>query len=174
MFPASRRKGGRRQSVDGRAASGRARRRRRAVESVEEAGERNAVANMHTSTVNDQWKEPGMTIAPSQPPLQSRGASDSSGVCIISVPSSRHSLESRTSGDKCATLRGAVVDAPALRSVQAQDVRRTGAREKVCCLPTRMMSIVLDRKVPREEVADPIVCSPQLGGQCKTPSRIHN
>jgi hypothetical protein len=67
------------------------------------------------------------------------GASDSSGAHIISVPSSRHSLESRSRCDKYAAMRGTVVDSPSLRSVQAQDVRRTGAREKVCCLPTRMV-----------------------------------
>ncbi len=76
-------------------------------------------------------------------------------------------------GDKGVALRRDVSCA-LRRSVHAHDVRRTGVREKVCCLPTRMMSIVLDRKVPREEVADPIVCPPRLGRQCKTPPRIHN
>jgi hypothetical protein len=74
----------------------------------------------------------------------------------------------------CAALRGAVGDSPALSSVQAQNVRRLGAREKVCCLPTRMMSFVLGRTVPREGVADPVVCPPRLGGLCKTAPRIHS
>ena len=86
----------------------------------------------------------------------------------------RHRLKSRPRGHECAALRGAVVDSPTLSSGQAQNVRRTGAREEVCCLPTRMMAIVLDRTVPRGEVADPVVCPPRLGGQCKTPPRIHN
>jgi hypothetical protein len=55
-------------------------------------------------------------------------ASDSSGGRIISVPSSRHSMESGSRCDKCAALRGAVVDAPAPRSVQVHGVRRSGAR----------------------------------------------
>ena len=85
-----------------------------------------------------------------------------------------HRLKSRPRDHECAALRGAVVDSPALSSVQAQNVRRTSAREKVCCLPTRMMAIVSDRAVPRGEVADPGVCPPRLGGQCKTSPRIHN
>jgi len=50
--------------------------------------------------------------------------------------------------DKGAALGRAVVDAPSLRSVQVHGVRRAGTREKVCCLPTRMVSTVLDCEVP--------------------------
>ena len=76
------------------------------------------------------------------------GASDSSKAHIISVPSSLHSLESGSCHDKGAVLGRAVVDAPTLRSVQTHDIRRAGTREKVCCLPTRMVSTVLDCEVP--------------------------
>jgi hypothetical protein len=102
------------------------------------------------------------------------GASDGSGGRSIFMPSSRHRLKSRARRHKRAAFGRAGVDAPALRSVQAHDVRRSSARQKMCCLPTRMMAIVLDRAVPRGEVADPVVCPPRLGGQCKTPPRIHN
>jgi len=93
---------------------------------------------------------------------------------VILAVAPRHCLKSRPRGHECAALRGAVVDSPALSSGQAQNVRRTGAREEVCCLPTRMMAIVLDHTVPRGEVADPVVCPPRLGGLCKTAPRIHS
>jgi hypothetical protein len=69
------------------------------------------------------------------------------GVLIIAEPSRRHHLKSGSRHDKCSALGRTVVCAPALRSVQAYDVRRSGARQKVRCLPTRMMSVVLDREV---------------------------
>ena len=50
-------------------------------------------------------------------------------------------------GDKGVALRRDVSCA-LRRSVHAHDVRRTGAQEKVCCLPTRMVSSVLDHEVP--------------------------
>ena len=56
------------------------------------------------------------------------GASDSSGGRSIFMPSSRHRLKSRTCGNESTTLRGAVVDSPALSSVQTQNVRRSSAR----------------------------------------------
>ena len=67
---------------------------------------------------------------------------------VILAVAPRHRLKSRPRGHECAALRGAVVDSPALSSGQAQNVRREGAREKVCCLPTRMVSSVLDHEVP--------------------------
>ena len=75
-------------------------------------------------------------------------------------------------GDKGAALRRAVSCA-LRRSVHAHDVRRTGAREKVCSLPTRMLLIVLDRQVSREKRSDPEVQFSQLSCQL-APPRIHS
>ena len=55
------------------------------------------------------------------------GASDSSGGHIISVPSSRHGLESGSRCDKHAAL-GRTVSCTPLRSVHAHDVRRSCTR----------------------------------------------
>ena len=57
-----------------------------------------------------------------------RCASDGSGGRSIFMPSSRHRLKSRSRRHKCAGFGRAWVDAPALRSVQAHDVRRSSAR----------------------------------------------
>ena len=75
-------------------------------------------------------------------------------------------------GDKGAAMRRAVSCA-LRRSVHAHDVRRTGALEKVCGLPTRMLLIALDRQVSREKWADPEVRFSQLIGQ-HAPPRIHS
>jgi hypothetical protein len=80
------------------------------------------------------------------PPRAVAGAAASSMSSSPSRP--RHRLKTRARGNECAASVSTVVYTSALSSVQTYDVRRAGAREKVCCLPTRMVSSVLDHEVP--------------------------
>jgi hypothetical protein len=64
------------------------------------------------------------------------------------VVASRHRLKSRPRGHECAASVSTVAYTSALSTVQTYGVRRAGAREKVCCLPTRMVSSVLNHEVP--------------------------
>ena len=57
-------------------------------------------------------------------------------------------LKSRPRGHECAASVSTVAYTSALSSVQTYGVRGAGAREKVCCLPTRMVSSVLNHEGP--------------------------
>ena len=67
---------------------------------------------------------------------------------FILVAASRHRLKSRPRGHECAASVSTVAYTSALSTVQTYGVRRAGAREKVCCLPTRMVSSVLNHEGP--------------------------